>query len=250
LERIRKTKKIVSQKFSRANSKISALKQNLNDVKRKLEEITDINLTSILKNTNIPQCQTDLVFEIIKASKVKNLKNRRYSDNWMLLCLLFQIRYLLVYIKILHRIFKKLVKTVVFIIIFRSPSGYKFLRDQNILPLPCTKTIRKYLLAIKIGCGFDTNFFKLLKKKFSTKNQFERKGVLLLDEMFLRESISVNSRTLTYAGLEDMGDETQSGQNSNKKANHGLVLMWQSLCENMTQPIAVFASHGPVKGNE
>jgi len=100
LERIRKTKKIVSQKFSRANSKISALKQNLNDVKRKLEEITDINLTSILKNTNIPQCQTDLVFEIIKASKVKNLKNRRYSDNWMLLCLLFQIRYLLVYIKI------------------------------------------------------------------------------------------------------------------------------------------------------
>jgi len=47
-----------------------------------------------------------------------------------------------------------------------------------------------------------------------------------------------------------MGDEIQSGQNSNKKANHGLVLMWQSLCENMTQPIAVFASHGPEKGNE
>lgn len=68
--------------------------------------------------------------------------------------------------------------------------------------------------------------------------------------MFLRESISVNSRTLTYAGLKDMGDEIQSGQNNNKNANQGLVLMWQSLCENMTQPIAVFASHGPVKGNE
>jgi len=95
LDRFRKTKKIVTQKFSRANSKISILKQNFNNVKRKLEEITDINLNSILKNTNIPQCQTELVFEILKASKVKNLKNRRYSDNWMLLCLLFQIRYLI-----------------------------------------------------------------------------------------------------------------------------------------------------------
>jgi len=35
---------------------------------------------------------TDLVFEIIKVPKVKNLKTRRYSDNWMLHCLLFQIR--------------------------------------------------------------------------------------------------------------------------------------------------------------
>lgn len=33
-----------------------------------------------------------------------------------------------------------------------------------------------------------------------------------------------------------------------KKPNHGLVLMWQSLAENFAQPLAVFASHGPVKG--
>lgn len=51
---------------------------------------------------------------------------------------------------------------------FRSPTGYKFLRDQNILPLPCVSTIHKNLLAVKIGCGFDLNLFKLLKKKFSS----------------------------------------------------------------------------------
>jgi len=49
--------------------------------------------------------------------------------------------------------------------IFRSPNGYRFLRTQNILPLPCVNTIRKYLLAIKNECGFDMNFFKLFKKK-------------------------------------------------------------------------------------
>ncbi|KAF0746350.1 Uncharacterized protein FWK35_00019825, partial [Aphis craccivora] len=55
---------------------------------------------------------------MIAKLEIKRLKNtlsevqnqRRYSENWMMLCLLFQIR---------------------------SPSGYKFLKDQNILPFPC-----------------------------------------------------------------------------------------------------------------
>jgi len=70
-----------------------------------------------------------------------------------------------------------------------------------------------------------------------------------LDKIFLRESISISSRTLTYTGLEDCGDEIESKQESNLKANHGLVFMWQSLGENVAQPVAVFASHGPIKGN-
>jgi len=87
-----------------------------------------------------------------------------------------------------------------------------------------------------------------LKKKFSTKSEYQKKGVILLDEMFLRESLSVNSRSLTYTGLEDFGNESIRNK-SNLKANHGLVFMWQSLAENMVQPIAVFASAGPVKGS-
>lgn len=78
---------------------------------------------------------------------------------------------------------------------------------------------------MKIGCGFDPNLFKLLKKK-NFKTDPQKIGILLLDEMFLRESLSVNSRTLTYSGLEDYGDEIQSNKNSNQKANHGLVFMW------------------------
>lgn len=66
--------------------------------------------------------------------------------------------------------------------------------------------------------------------------------------MFLRESLSVNSRTLTYSGLEDYEDEIQSNKNSNQKANYGLVFMWQSLADNVVKPIVVFASHEQVKG--
>jgi len=110
-------------------------------------------------------------------------------------------------------------------------------------------TIRKHLLAIKIGCGLDINFFKLFKKKFSVKTEYQKKGILVLDEIFLRSSIAVNSRTLTYSGLEDFGDEVKGDCKEADKADHGLVLMWQSLAENFTQPIAVFASKGPVKGD-
>jgi len=38
-----------------------------------------------------------------------------------------------------------------------------------------------------------------------SKSDNQRKGILLLDEVYLRSSISVNSRTLNYIGLEDFG---------------------------------------------
>jgi len=114
--------------------------------------------------------------------------------------------------------------------------------------LPCVNTVRRNLLSVQVGCGFDLNFFKLLKKKFTTKTEKQKISVLLFDEVFLRESISINSRTLTYTGLEDYGNEIENKINSSEKANYGLVLMWQSLADNFTQPIAVFASKGPVKG--
>lgn len=93
---------------------------------------------------------------------------------------------------------------------------------------------------MKIGCGFEINFFKLFKKKFSEKTEYQKKGIIVLDEIFLRTSIAVNSRTLTYSGLEDFGDNIDIKTKGTDKADHGLVLMWQSLAE-------AFASKGPVK---
>ncbi|XP_050065827.1 uncharacterized protein LOC126554856 [Aphis gossypii] len=65
-------------------------------------------------------------------------------------------------------------------------------------------------------------------------------------KFFLKENISVNSKTLTYHGLEDLGDDFEN--KSLEKANHALVLMIQGLAENLHQPIAVFTSRGSVKG--
>lgn len=54
----------------------------------------DKELNAIFERLNISNEQSELIKEIVAASKVKNPKNRRYSENWMMLCLLFQIRYL------------------------------------------------------------------------------------------------------------------------------------------------------------
>lgn len=69
----------------------------------------------------------------------------------------------------------------------------------------------------------------------------------VFDKIFLRESISVNIRTLTYMGLEDFGERFEAG--TTEKTNHALVLMVQSLDDNTHQPIAVFASKEHVKGD-
>lgn len=70
----------------------------------------------------------------------------------------------------------------------------------------------------------------------------------MLDEILLRPSISVNSKLIIYSGLEDFEREVENKIGSCEQANHGLVFMWQSLVDNVTQPIAVLASKGPVKG--
>lgn len=57
-----------------------------------MKKISSTNLQIILKYSKIPECQVQLINEIFKASKAKKPKNRSYSMNWMLLCLLFQIR--------------------------------------------------------------------------------------------------------------------------------------------------------------
>lgn len=103
------------------------------------------------------------------------------------------------------------------------------------------------LSIIETTCGFDPRFFELLKKFMENKDEHQRQGVLLLDEMHTRESVSVNTTNLSYTGLVDFGDENVATDLS-ERANHGLVLMFKSITDSYTQPIAAFAARGATKG--
>ncbi|XP_072750434.1 DNA transposase THAP9 isoform X9 [Anoplolepis gracilipes] len=120
------------------------------------------------------------------------------------------------------------------------------LKKNDILPLLCVRTIGRYLSTVNIKCGFDKHFFEMFKK-YIEKKSLQKHGLLLIDEISLQESISVNSSNLTYKGLIDFGKDGKKAKSLDEKATSGL---FQLLADNYTQPIAVFASRGPVKGVE
>jgi len=68
------------------------------------------------------------------------------------------------------------------------------LKEQGVLPLPCVETIRRHLLAVKNLCGFEVSFFNLLEKIYLSYTQRQKKGILLIDEIYLRKNIYVNIR--------------------------------------------------------
>lgn len=209
------------QKFQ-AEKRVKQLMTCITEQRAQIAKMQDSTLDARCAELNIPASQKLALKEIIAASK-KNAKGRRYTKEWIMLCMLMNIR---------------------------SPGYYEFLRKNSILPLPCTRTIRSYFSLINAKCGFDKNFAKLLQKHFASKTPLQRNGILLLDEIIIRKSIAVCSKNLTYVGLTDFGKDEPQSSDINEQATHGLVLMFQPLADVYTQPIAVFASKNPVKGDK
>lgn len=218
LQVLRKNKHIIQKKVLRVKFRAKQLQDKLNEAKENLDKVSLKTIEDLVKIHKLNDSQSVMIKEMVSASKFGNPKNRRYSDNWLLLCLLFHIG---------------------------ASGAYTFLRDQQLLPLPSITTIQKYISIVKIDCGFDEQFFELLKKRMSKKPKKYRHGMLLFDGVQMRKGIYVTTRNLSYSGLEDLDDEIK---NSDKKADHGLVLMFQSLKQKFSQPIAVFASHSTVLG--
>ncbi|XP_071572941.1 uncharacterized protein [Temnothorax nylanderi] len=223
LQAIRKKMFRERREKNRAKYRLSTLKELLKAKELEIAAMGDSTLEKRCSELSVPMAQKIAMKEIIAAASKKDPKGRRYTEDWLMLCMLMNIR---------------------------SPGYYEFLRKNNVMPLPCTRTIRGYFSLINTKCGFDKDFGQLLTKHFDTKTPMQRHGVLLLDEINLRKSIAVCSKNLTYVGLTDFGDDGPQSLDINEQATHGLVIMFQPLADKYTQPIAVFASKNPVKGDE
>lgn len=64
----------------------------MNELQNKSKDLTNESLNHFFKHNNLNTSQKTIVQEIVNASRVTNLKNRRYSENWILLCILLKIR--------------------------------------------------------------------------------------------------------------------------------------------------------------
>nr|XP_054923076.1 uncharacterized protein LOC129382872 [Dermacentor andersoni] len=94
------------------------LEQELANCKSKLLEISNETLERLSREANLPEAQKLVLKECVAAGKARSKNGRRYSDDWILLCLLLHIR---------------------------SPGGYRFLMESEILALPSVRTIHRYI---------------------------------------------------------------------------------------------------------
>ena len=132
--------------------RINNLKEELSNQQGLMSKVTDSDMEKVSANQRL------VVEEIVSAAKREDSRGNRYSDEFIMLCMLMNIR---------------------------SPSYYEFLRNNKIIPLPCRKTVRQYISLVNTKCGFDENFFKLLEKSFQLRDPFKRHGILILDEINL-----------------------------------------------------------------
>lgn len=57
-----------------------------------METMTTDTLKTIFNNNKLNESEKTIINEIFMASHFSNSKNRKYSENWILLCILFRIR--------------------------------------------------------------------------------------------------------------------------------------------------------------
>lgn len=126
---------------SRLLKRFKNLSAELKQARQRIQTLSEEELDVKLSQMNLPSAQLTAVKECISAARFQNRKSRRYTEDWLLMCLLLHIR---------------------------SPAAYYFLR---------VTTIRRYLSLVRAKCGFDSRFFAALKK-LATKNDFQRHGIL------------------------------------------------------------------------
>ena len=81
-----------------------------------MASLNDKSLADNLSKLKINKNEHTVIAAIIEFSLYKNSKNRRYLEDWILLCLLFHMR---------------------------SPAADRLLRENKMLLLPYTSTVRR-----------------------------------------------------------------------------------------------------------
>nr|XP_037280523.1 uncharacterized protein LOC119173843 [Rhipicephalus microplus] len=209
--------KTLRQQNRRLLGRVSNLKSKLREMVKQNKAIKEGTFEESI--ADMPPKQREAALHFFRASKRASTRGLKFTQNWILECLLMKMK---------------------------SPKLYKYMRSNKILVLPSEDTLRKYLSSYKTGFGFCTRVLSALKKKTRSMDAFKRHGGLLIDEMKLSEHLSVTSAA-TIEGLVDLGHFT-SKKDKCEPCDHGMVIMFAPFTGKWTQVLAVFATHGNVKG--
>lgn len=113
---------------------------------------------------SLPPSMKEAVEMCYRSSQVGDKRGLRYTNKWILECLLLRIK---------------------------SPKAYSHLRDHNILVLPTNKTLDRYMQNLKPSYGFDPHLFETLKTKVASMKPEERRGKIFLGTCYFKIKILI-----------------------------------------------------------
>ena len=165
--------------------------------------------------------QKIVIDTILKKSKAIKKKGMRYNAEFILDSLLLRIK---------------------------SAKGYRHCLNHDLLPLPSESHLRKLIKGLKCPYGVNMHALNAISEFLKDKNENERCGTLIFDEVKLKEEIRFDSNSLKVDGFVDLGDFTPE-KYKNQLANHALVFMYVPLLHNWVQPVAIYASRNATPGD-
>ncbi|KAL1480527.1 hypothetical protein MTO96_050943 [Rhipicephalus appendiculatus] len=209
--------KTLRRKAIRATLKREKARKDILLMKKQLRTLSDSKINEVLQI--LPKKQ-QLVFKTaFMAAKAKSKLGRRYEQEWLMTCLLLQIA---------------------------SSKAYSSISDMQLLPLPTKARLRQIITGIPCKYGYNQVALRCIEEYLNDKSHLRRCGVLLVDEIKLKQAIAFNKASYKMDGFVDYGDEQATGMD--QLADHGLVLMFVPLFEDWVQPIATFATKGAAPG--
>ena len=186
--------------------------------KRLLSAAAASNVSNAI--SSLPGNQQLMVKQCVKQLTARSPKGVRYDNSWILSCILLRIK---------------------------SPKAYAHLRDHRFLPLPSRATLGRYIDAIRADTGIAEDILCQLQQR--AKSDADRHGVLIFDEIKLREGIKFRIKDLQFEGIVDLGEFASNTGKSQQSANSGLVFMYRPLKSSWVQTVAMFLSNGPVSSS-
>ncbi|KAH7964988.1 hypothetical protein HPB49_002733 [Dermacentor silvarum] len=209
--------KLQRQKTKRLKNSATALKNQLKAMSAKNKAITEEQFTSRI--AALPPKQREATLHMFKSASRKSAKGMRYSNEWVLECLIMKMK---------------------------SAKLYEHLRKENILSLPSKTTLRKYLKSYRTGFGFSPKIFNVVSEKTATMEEYACHGGIIVDEMHLSEHLSVTTAG-HIDGFVDLGN-FKSPKDKHTPCDHGMVLIFVPFIGKWTQILAAFATRGNVNG--
>ena len=121
----------------------------------------------------------------------------------------------------------------------KSPKGYAFAREMEILQLPHKSTLRKYLGGSSGQTGITEDIRQRLKTEIELlSNELEKVGSLIIDEMSIQAKLTYDRQLDQYHGKDELNDKAP--QDGEKLANSLLCFVFRGLATKYRIPVAFF----------